>query len=330
MRPARSSLRFRILPSSAVGTGSLYRILPGLILTLLLSLVWTSSARAERWLCPGCPDEVVERAADSPELVCPGCGTTYEKFDLIPGVAYINSRTRDTEISWTVIPENCPLFRPEGLQALDDVGEVYVPWSMVEWYIPRMRILMLTSGREMKTDYPGRNTICPNPPPFLYELADSTDFPGQPRTEVKFEVSETMAELFIVAFSPEGREAARARFIEEVESGKQPRLPRTQPRLYKDPEVRVPEAASKANLKAEAIIEVHVHEKRGTIGLRVIQPAGEPSLDQEAMRVARQTFFGTAGEMGVAVPAWVRIHFYFEGTTARAVVEPAPQGFWRR
>lgn len=287
-------------------------------------------ASADRWLCPDCPDEVVERAPDAPDLVCPGCGRTYQQLDLIPPVGYINSRTRDTDIAWIVQPENCPLFREDGLQALDDQGEiVYVPWSLVEYYIPRMRLLRLTNGREMKTDYPGRNTICPDPPPFLFETTDSLTFPGQPATAITEEISESMAELFIVAFSPEARDSARVRFVTEVEAGKHPRLPRTQPILIRTPEVHLPPALARPDLKTEAVVEVRVHERRGIIGAKMVSGTGDPQLDQEAMRYARMCPFGTGGELGVGVPSWVQVHVFFEGQGGRVEVKPAPHGFWR-
>jgi TonB family protein len=315
MRPDRRSRRIPILAT---------------LVFLAVLVCLSGKAGADRWICPDCPDQTVERAPDSPELVCPECGKTYQTMDLIPPIAYINSRTRDTEISWVVQADSCPLFREDGLQALDDQGIVFVPWSMVEWYIPRMRLLKLTNGREMHTDYPGRNAICPNPPPFLFEVADSTSLPGQAPSVFQNEMSESMAELFIVAFTPEGRDSARVRFIEEVEGGKQPRLPRTEARLSAPPGVRVPPGAAKADLKADAIVELRIHERRGTTAMRLVKSAGDPLLDEEAMRVARQAHFTTAGEMGVGVPSWTRLHVFFEGTTGRVSVESAPNGFWRR
>ena len=301
-----------------------------LAIFFLLPAIWAAPATAARWMCPDCPDSTVERADDAPTLACAACGMTYTSAELIPTIGYINSRTRDTEVAWAVEPIDCSIFRSDGMQAIDEKGTVWVPWSLVDWFIPRMRIVRLKNGRELATDYPMSDNACPKPPRFVFDVKDSTAFPGQPAYVFNDRKEESMAELFIVAFSPEGRDSARVRFIQEVEAGKQPRLPRTQPSVYHQPDVVVPASLAKPDLKAEAVVEVRVHEQRGVVAEKMIQSSGIPLLDQEAMQIGRSSSFVPGGEMGVATPAWVRLHFYFEGKSGRMVAETAPKSFWRR
>jgi hypothetical protein len=284
---------------------------------------------AERWICPDCPSEVVERERGA-ELVCPGCGTHYSTIDMAPPVAYVNVSTRDTEVSWFPRADSCRIYRPDGVEGLDDQGAIWVPWTAVEWYIPRMRLLRLIDGRELSTDYAKDPKYCPSPPKFAYEVTDSLTFPGRPATAIKEQGEYSLAELFIVAFTPEARDSARVRFIKEVEAGKHPRLPRTEPRVMQLPTVAAPPSAAKLTLKAEAVVEVRVHERRGLIGAHMLKRTGDPALDGDAMRLAQSISFSTAGELGVMVPSWVEVHVYYEGTGGRIEVTPARNGFWRR
>lgn len=296
----------------------------------LLFFLLGSAAGAEPWLCPDCPDQVVDRPAGSKELVCPACGRTYTVDQLAPLVAYVDSRTRDTEIPWVVQSDSCDIFRLDGLQAFDGKGGVvWVPWTLVEWYIPRMRLLKLTSGRELMTDYPKGDVTCVSPPKFIFEVADSVSFPGQNAQLRKQRQEETMAELFIVAMTPEARDSARVRFINEVESGKQPRLPRTQPQLYRAAQVPVPPQAAKEGWKGETLIEVKVHEHTGLLVERLLQSSGHPELDQAALNAIRYSSFFPGGEMGVPVPAWLDVRVVFDGAKGRMEAVKAPHAFWR-
>jgi TonB family protein len=298
-------------------------------LLLALALITVIPAHAERWICPDCPSEVVERARGA-ELVCPGCGTHYAPTEMAPPVAYINVSTRDTEVSWFPLADSCRIYRPDGVEGLDDQGAIWVPWTAVEWYIPRMRLLRLIDGRELATDYAKDLTYCPSPPKFAYEVTDSLTFPGKPATAFKQQGEYSLAELFIVAFTPEARDSARVRFVKEVEAGKHPRLPRTEPHVMRLPSVAAPPSVAKADLKAEAVVEVRVHESRGIIGAHMVKSAGVAALDSDAMRLAQSVSFSTAGELGVMVPSWVEVHVHYEGTGGRVEVTPAHHGFWRR
>jgi TonB family protein len=292
-------------------------------------MVTAIPAHAERWICPDCPSEVVERARGA-ELVCPGCATHYAATEMTPPVAYINVSTRDTEVSWFPLADSCRIYRPDGVEGLDDQGAIWVPWTAVDWYIPRMRLLRLIDGRELGTDYAKDSKYCPSPPKFAYEVTDSLTFPGKPATAFKQQGEYSLAELFIVAFTPEARDSARVRFIKEVEAGKHPRLPRTEPHVMHLPSVAAPPSAAKSDLKAEAVVEVRVHEGRGIIGAHLVKSTGVAALDSDAMRLARSVSFSTAGELGVMVPSWVEVHIYYEGTGGRVEVTPAHNGFWRR
>jgi TonB family protein len=307
-----------------------------LLFLLVAEVLAPVPARAERWLCPDCPKEVVDRPRGAP-LVCPGCGTSYTVPELAPPVAYINVSTRDTEIAFIPRADSCRVFRPDGLEALvDRIGApgakdtLWVPWILVEWYIPRMRLLKLTDGRELGTDYPKEMTYCPSPPKFAYEVSDSLTMPGRPAMAIKEQGEYSLAEFFIIAFTPEARDSARVRFIKEVEAGKHPRLPRTQPHVLNVPTVVTPASLARPDLKAEAVIEVRVHERRGIIGAHVLKSSGQAVLDREALRLAQMVSFSTAGELGVMVPSWVEVHVYYEGAGGRVEVTPAKNGFWRR
>ena len=206
---------------SRLSVSSLFGLVPHAALILGTMLLWWMAppAGAEPWICPDCPDEIVDRPPDAKELVCPGCGKSYSMVDLTPPVMYINSRTRDAEVAWVVQSDTCDMFRFDGLAALDAKGgTVWVPWSAIDWYIPRMEILRLHNGKEMKTDYPKGGDIvkCISPPKFVFEVADSIFLPGKPPTVRKIRQDEDMADLFLVATSPEERDSARVRFIHEV------------------------------------------------------------------------------------------------------------------
>lgn len=298
-------------------------------LLLALSLLAAIPAHAERWICPDCPSEVVERARGA-ELLCPGCGTHYAVTAMAPPVAYINVSTRDTEISWFPLADSCRIYRPDGVEAKDDEGAIWVPWTAVDWYIPRMRLLRLIDGRELATDYAKDLTYCPSPPKFSYEVTDSLTLPGKTATAFKQQGEYSLAELFIIAFTPEARDSARVRFIKEVEAGKHPRLPRTEPRVLNLPAVAAPPSVAKPDLKAEAVVELRVHEARGVIGARMLKSSGVAALDSDALRLAQSVSFSTAGELGVMVPSWIEVHVYYEGTGGRVEVTPARHGFWRR
>ena len=139
-----------------------------------------------------------------------------------------------------------------------------------------------------------------------------------------------MAELFIVAMSPEARDSARVRFIREVETGKQPRLPRTQPRLYLARPIQVPQSARQAGLKGEAVIEVKVSDRQALLAERLVSGSGHPELDAAALSAARLSAYFPGGEMGVPVPSWLRLRAVFYGDSAHLETVPISDGFWRR
>ncbi len=318
--PAGGRSRLRLFPaplllSAAVG--------------ILAAMAGTPDARAAQWLCPGCTDEIVERAQDAPSLECPNCGIEYTSFELSPTLAFINAATRDTETAWVVHVHDCDRFHTDGLQAFLPQGTVWVPWSMVDWFIPRMRILRLRDGREVATDYPLDRAYCARPPKFLYELTDTLDVPGRPFQILTEEREASIAELFIVAFSPEGRDSARVRFIREIEAGLHPRLPRTYPRVYRHTTVRIPPGIVEDGWTGEALFDIRLHERRGLIRMNLLTGTGDERLDDIARQALRQSSFGVAGELGVGVPSWQRVRVCFEGDSSRVEIEPGDQGFWR-
>jgi hypothetical protein len=304
-------------------------VVSALLLLLAVASLAAAPACAERWICPDCPGEVVERERGA-DLVCPGCGTHYTVAEMAPPVAYVNVSTRDAEVSWFPRADSCRIYRADGVECVDEKGAIWAPWILVDWYIPRMRLLRLLDGREMKTDYAKDPVYCPSPPRFAYEVTDSLTLPGKPVSAFKEKGEYSLAELFIVAFTPEARDSARVRFIKEVEAGKHPRLPRTEPRVLRLPTVAAPPSAVKPDLKAEAVVEVRVHERRGIIGAHLVKGTGVPALDTEAVRLAQSVSFSTAGELGVMVPSWVEVHVRYEGAGGSIEVTHARNGFWRR
>jgi hypothetical protein len=305
------------------------------LLACLLAALFAlpSPARAERWLCPDCLDETVERPDGAATLDCPKCGKTYTEVDLAPPVAYINFRTREAEVAWTceTAPEKCTIYRFDGIEAEDSLGKVWVPWSAVYWFIPRQRILKLNNGKELHTDYASSPERCPEPTRFSFETVDTLNVPWQKQSVMNEKQKDiSLADLFLVAMSPEARDSARVRFITEVEAGKHPRLPRTQPRLYVPSAVQVTPTMAAEHFKGDALFEVRVHENRGTIGFHILKGTGKPDFDVAATTAVRSSVFVPGGEMGVGVPAWVRVRVSFDGDKATMAAEDAIHGFWRR
>lgn len=305
----------------------LCRGLAALFLPLFLT---PQSATAEPWLCPNpeCAPLRIERAVDATELSCSKCGGRWSNLELAPAVMYINSRTRNAEIAWISNPEDCEIFRPDGLEVWDEhKQDLWVPWILVDYFIPRFEKVRLLDGREFDTDYP-KGPTCLKPPIFTFEVTDSVSIPGFPTSVRKTRIDEDIAALFIVATSPEARDSAAVRFVSEVKAGKHPRLPRTAARHLNSPPVTPPLDAVKNDWKGEVVLETRVHERGGILRIHIVKSSGRPALDQAAVQVARMSQYQIGGEMGVGVPSSVRLHFYFEGATARVVAEAADPGMW--
>jgi TonB family protein len=83
-------------------------------------------------------------------------------------------------------------------------------------------------------------------------------------------------------------------------------------------------------MTGEALIEARVHERRGTVRVRLLSGTGDVALDQAALQVVRGTRFHVAGEMGVGVPSWLRVRAVFDGEVGRLSAEESPDAFWRR
>jgi hypothetical protein len=293
-----------------------------------------SPASAERWICPDCPDSVVERPEGATTLECPGCGKSYTQVDLAPPVAYINFRTRDAEVAWMceTAPEKCTMYRFDGIKAEDGKGgDVWVPWSAVYWFIPRQRILKLINGKELHTDYAMTPERCPEPSRFTFDTTDSLIIPGQaPSALPEHNKDVSLADLFYIAMSPEARDSARVRFIKEVEAGKHPRLPRTHARLYYPAPVQLTPQMVALKFKGETLYEIRVHENRGTVKMRLLKSCGKGDFDMVAQNAIRSSVFVPGGEMGVGVPSWTKAKVVFDGAGgAKVEEEDDPQGFWR-
>jgi len=298
------------------------------VLVLLGSFAFAAAgpARAETWLCPICQVERIERPGDSPTLECPRCKMTLTSNDLKMRIAYISIRTRPTQVVWNLVPE-CGIFRNEGLVALDGRAKLWVPWSAVDYYIPRQRILHLTSGEELSTPYARDDLDCPQPPTIVATIADSAgDFvKGYTlKTEPK---EESLSTVFIVARSATALDSARVRFITEVEAGKHPRLPRTQPTARRVAIPTVPPSAVADS--AEVVLEIRIKENGQIVKVTRLRGSGKPEIDQAALVAAYRSSLVVGGEMGAGVPCSMVITYKFKDGTATAVAVPANPPMWR-
>lgn len=298
--------------------------------TVAIALALAQAAQAEPWLCPDCLEEVVDRAPGSASLDCPACDASYASEDLSWIIGYGNYRTRDVDLNFLLMPKECDRFREDGLEAIQKTGgAIWVPWIAVEYYIPRQRILVLVNGTELTTDYAKtRGAPCPEPPAFVFDLTDTISVDGQKPRVSKRPVETDLAEMFYVAATPEARAAARTRFIKEVESGKHPRLPRTDPRLAGTArQPAIPPGAQVA--QAEAEVEVRINDVSSQVlRVHVVRSSGHPEIDTAVVRAAQSSAYMPAGEMGVPVPATLIVHYAISGGTATVEARPAVPAIW--
>lgn len=301
------------------------RTLKLLLLLIVLLCSGSGTASATSWLCPSCL-QPVEREVGT-DLDCAGCGAHFVPDDLSWITAYANYRTRDVELNWLLLPEDCGIFNAEGLQAfMHPRQEVWVPWTAVYWYLPRMRIVKLTDGRELGTDYAKSPEHCPFPPKFLFEFADSVHIDGQKPRAFQQEVEASLSELFFVAEIPKAMKEARARFIREVEAGNHPRLPRTDARLQREAAVVVP--ASAKGSKGTVEIDVRANDKGQILRVHVVKSSGAPDLDRACASAAQSSGYFPAGEMGIPVPATVRLVYTIKDGVATVESKPAVPMIW--
>ena len=286
-------------------------------------------ASADTWLCPECGETTVERAPDDPVLDCGECGTfTIEDLSWIVG--YLNYKTRPAETSFVVLPEECDRFRQDGLLAYTpEHAQVWVPWVMVDWFIPRQRILKLVDGREFTTDYARtRGGDCPLPPKFLFELADTIRVEGAADRISSKSIDEDISTLFVIAGSPEGLHAGVARFIREVEAGNHPRLPRTDCQVVNPRIPQIPVTWRGKTMNHKVVVKIRSDGGRQLLEMKLIKSCGDAALDQAALSAARTSALGTAGEMGVGVPSSVLFHYDFKGDSCTVEAEIPKNSIW--
>ncbi|MBD3161930.1 MAG: hypothetical protein GF346_06555 [Candidatus Eisenbacteria bacterium] len=303
-------------------TGSAWLLILGVV---LLAALATGSARAETWLCPICQVERIEVPEGETSFTCPSCEISLTSEDLQIPVAYLSIRTRPTQVVWDLTPE-CGLFTDEGLMATPAEGNLWIPWSAVEYYIPRMRILRLTSGEEIAVPY-ARGPTCEDDdqPLILATVADSLgDWTREGRIETH-PVEEYMKTIFIVARSPAALNEARDRFIEEVETGKHPRLPRTQPRTHRLAEPTPP--AEVTGEPIEVVLQVRSSERGRILKVNRLKGSGRPEFDNAALMAAYRSAIYSGGEMGAGVPGSMIFRYTF-GDTVGVEAEPADPPMW--
>jgi hypothetical protein len=262
------------------------------------------------------------------DLECQACEGYFSEDDLTWYVAYINYRTRDAELSFLILPEDCGIFRADGLQALDSEGPYWVPWTKVDFFIPRMRLIRLVDGRDLATDYP-KGPTCPQPPAFVFEITDKiirSDVP--PRTTTR-EIESDLAALFVVAPNEEARDRGVGRFIKEVEAGLHPRLPRTAARATRALPPVIPNGVPVGDIADKKIVvEVRVSDSREVQMLRVLESSGFDALDNAAMIRARGSGLLGGGELGVPVPGTLHFHYTFAGGKPAVEVVVPENSIW--
>lgn len=287
----------------------------------------TAQAETKTWLCPICQTERIEREVGAQDLTCPSCELTLDSIDLGWNVAYLSIRTRPTEVVWQFMPE-CGLFTQEGLLATPPGDLLWVPWSAVDYWIPRQRILRLTSGEEFLTPYAmGPDCERDEQPLILATIADSVgDFSKGMSIRTR-EVEEQMSTVFVVSRSPAALDSGRVRFTREVEAGKHPRLPRTNPRVVRLGQPTVPASAFEDSL--EVVLEVRISEKGGTVKINRVKGSGKEEVDQAALVAAYRSSLLIGGEMGAGVPCSMILRYQFKDGTATVEAEPADPPMWR-
>jgi hypothetical protein len=287
------------------------------------------AAETETWLCPICQVQEIQREVGSKELHCPACDITMTHEDLKLPVAYLSSRTRPTSAVWNVVPE-CGIFRDDGLAAQGaNRRPIWIPWSAVEYFLPRMRIVRLRGGAEFQTPFAQSDADCPadEQPKFIVTVADSAgDFRGNRSLRTRA-VEEKMVTLFIVANSRATLDAARQRFIEEVETGKHPRLPRTPPQARNLPLPGVPPSA--ANDSLDVVLEARVGDQGYILKVNRMKGSGNDDVDRAAVIAALRAAIVYGGEMGVGVPCSMVLTYHFNRGTVTAEAKPAEPPMWR-
>lgn len=287
-----------------------------------------AGAETESWLCPVCQKQEIAREAGSAELRCPVCAITLTREELRLPIAYVSVRTRPSAVVWNVVPE-CGVFRDEGLVAESQHGPIWIPWSAMEYFLPRMRILRLRGGAEFTTPYAQSKAGCPpeSQPNFVVTIADSVgDFRGTRSVRTRA-VEEKMVALFIVANSPASLEAARERFLEEVASGRHRRLPRTQPKARNLALPKLPPSSAPESL--EVILEARISEQGQILKVNRLRGSGNEEIDRAAAMAVYRSGLANGGEMGVGVPSSLVLTYHVVGDTAMVDAVPAEPPMWR-
>ncbi len=261
-------------------------------------------------------------------MTCPRCEITLGAADLRMGTAYISIRTKPTEVSWNLVPE-CGIFRNEGLLAYASSNRmIWVPWSAVDYYIPRQRILRLTSGKELQTPYARtrEDGNCYNPPVIVATCADSIGDWTRTRAITLTNYEETLSSLYLVARSPTARDSARVRFIRGVEAGLFPRLPRTLPSVRTVPLPAVPPSLGADS--AVVILQLRVNEQGRKLKVNRLHGSGNPDVDAAALRAALAAPVVVGGEMGIGVPSSVDLTYRFGHGKVTAEAAASNPPFW--
>jgi len=303
---------------------------PLVLIALLITLagVWPAPGRAatETWLCPVCQVERIQRPVGAADLTCPKCSLTLSPEDLRWRIAFVAIGSRPTSVVWDLLPE-CGIFRNDGLLAYEHGDSLWIPWSAVEYYIPRQRLIRLTSGEEFLLTPYSKGPDCEKPPLIMATVADSVgDFVKGMSVEV-IAKQEDMSTIHCAARSRAALDSARARFIAEVEAGKHPRLPRTQPQLIRAATPAVPSSATQDSL--EVVLEARISETGRILKVDRLKGSGNSEVDHAALMAVYRTVMVSGGEMGMGIPSSMVLRYVFNHGTATVDVKPAVPPMWR-
>ena len=138
---------------------------------------------------------------------------------------------------------------------------------------------------------------------------------------------EEMSAVFIVARSKAARDSARVRFIQEVETGKHPRLPRSQPTAVRLATPTVPPTAMADS--ADVVLRVRMKEMGPALRVDLVKGSGKPELDQAALVAVYRSALVVGGEMGVGVPSSLDLTFHFRRGVATGEAVPSKPPMWR-
>jgi TonB family protein len=136
-----------------------------------------------------------------------------------------------------------------------------------------------------------------------------------------------MSLLHVVARNRATLDSARVRFIKEVEAGKHPRLPRTQPQVMRPATPTVPASAMGDSL--DVVLEARLAETGRILKINRLKGSGNEEVDRAALLAAYRTVMISGGEMGMGIPSSMVLHYVFNHGAVAVDIKPAVPPMWR-